>query len=202
MARLRYSAICSLDGFVADPEGDFGFAFPDEEVMAAVNEQTAQIGTFMHGRRMYELMRGWETDPSWAEGTSGEADFAAHWQRVDKVVYSTTLDPAEIVTRRTRLERTFDPEAVLALVRAAEQDVTVDGPTLAAHAFRAGIVDEVHLLLAPAVVGRGLQAIPDDVRLDLELRDIRRYAGGFVSVQYAVRRGAVLGSAPHLGVGV
>lgn len=148
MARLLYSGICSLDGFVADPGGDFGFAFPDPEVMAFVNDQTARIGTFLHGRRMYELMRGWETDPSWAAGTSGEADFAAHWQRVDKVVYSTTL--ADVVTRRTRLERTFDPDAVRALVRAAELDVTVDGPTLAAHAFRAGIVDEVHLLLAPA----------------------------------------------------
>lgn len=186
MARLLYSAICSLDGFVADRDGDFGFAFPDEEVMAFVNEQTARIGTFLHGRRMYELMQGWETDPSWAEGTSGEADFAAHWQRVDKVVFSTTLGGT--VTERTRLERTFDPRAVRDLVSAAELDVTVDGPTLAASAFRAGLVDEVHLVLAPAVVGSGLRALPDDVRLDLELLDQRRFASGFLHVRYAVRR--------------
>ncbi|KQS72130.1 dihydrofolate reductase family protein [Modestobacter sp. Leaf380] len=189
MARLLYSAICSLDGFTADAAGDFGFAFPDPEVMAFVNEQTAAVGTFLHGRRMYELMRGWETDPSWAEGTSGEADFAAHWQRVDKVVFSATLDPAEVVTRRTRLERVFDPVAVRALVAGADQDVTVDGPTLAASAFRAGIVDEVHLLLAPAVVGAGLRALPDDVPTALRLLDTRRFEGGFVHVRYAVQGG-------------
>lgn len=187
MARLLYSAICSLDGFVADPDGRFDWAFPEEEVMAFVNRQTARIGTFLHGRRMYELMRGWETDPSWADGTTGEADFAAHWQRVDKVVFSTTLGADDVTTRRTRLERSFSPDAVAALVRTAVQDVTVDGPTLARSAFRAGLVDEVHLLLAPAVVGRGLKALPDDVRLDLELLDTRRFDGGFVHVRYAVR---------------
>ncbi|MCW2582801.1 MAG: bifunctional deaminase-reductase domain protein [Klenkia sp.] len=188
MARLVYSAICSLDGFVADRDGDFGFAFPDEEVLAFVNAQTEHIGTFLHGRRMYELMRGWETDPSWADGDAGSAAFARLWQRMDKVVYSTTLDPAGIRTRRTRLERAFDADAVRALVHAAERDVTVDGPTLAASAFRAGLVDEVHLILAPAVVGAGLRALPDDVRLDLELLAEHRFAGGFVHVRYAVRR--------------
>lgn len=187
MARLLYSAICSLDGFVADEAGDFGFAFPDPEVLAAVNEDTAQVGTFLHGRRMYELMQGWETDPSWAEGDQGSADFAAHWQRAEKVVVSTTL--TDVVTRRTRLVRSFDPVEVAAMVRDAEQDVTVDGPTLAAHAFRAGLVDEVHLLVAPANVGRGLKALPDDVPLALDLlRDPRRFAGGFLGLRYAVRR--------------
>ncbi len=187
MAQLLYSAICSLDGFVADEAGEFGFAFPEPEVLAAVNADTAQIGTFLHGRRMYELMQGWETDPSWADGDAGEAEFAAHWQRVDKVVYSTTLREDAVVTARTRLERSFDPAAVAELVRTADADVTVDGPTLAAHAFRAGLVDEVRLLVAPASIGRGLRALPDDVRLDLELRSTRRI-GGFVAVRYAVRR--------------
>ncbi len=187
MARLLYSAICSLDGFVADAAGDFGFAFPDEEVLAAVNADTAEVGTFLHGRRMYELMQGWETDPSWAEGDPGSAQFAAHWQRADKVVVSTTL--VDVVTARTRLVRTFDPVEVAALVRDAELDVTVDGPTLAAHAFRAGLVDEVHLLLAPAVVGAGLRALPHDVPLGLDLLgDPRRFSGGFLGVRYAVRR--------------
>lgn len=187
MARLLYSALCSLDGFVADADGDFGFAFPDPEVLAAVNEDTAQVGTFLHGRRMYELMQGWETDPTWADGDAGSAAFAAHWQRVEKVVVSTTL--TEVVTRRTRLVRAFDPVEVAALVRTAAQDVTVDGPTLAAHAFRAGLVDEVHLLLAPSVVGTGLRALPDDVPLRLELlADPRRFGSGFLGVRYAVRR--------------
>ncbi|SCX57996.1 Dihydrofolate reductase [Klenkia marina] len=185
MAKLLYSAICSLDGFVADAGGDFGFAFPEPEVLAAVNADTARIGTFLHGRRMYELMQGWETDPSWAEGDAGEAEFARHWQRAEKVVVSTTLQ--DVVTARTRLVRSFDPAEVAALVRDAELDVTVDGPTLAAHAFRAGLVDEVHLLLAPAVVGRGLRALPDDVPLALELLSTRR-VGGFVAVRHAVRR--------------
>ncbi|MEI4273585.1 dihydrofolate reductase family protein [Klenkia sp. LSe6-5] len=185
MARLIYSAICSLDGFVADADGDFGFAFPDPEALAAVNADTARIGTFLHGRRMYELMQGWETDPSWAEGDAGSAEFAAHWQRVDKVVFSTTLDA--VGTRRTQLRRSFDPAEVAALVRDAELDVSVDGPTLAAHAFRAGLVDEVHLLLAPAVVGRGLKALPDDVPLALDLLSTRQ-VGGFVAVRHAVRR--------------
>jgi dihydrofolate reductase len=185
MARLLYSAICSLDGFVADEAGDFGFAFPPPEVLAAVNTDTAQVGTFLHGRRMDELMQGWETDPSWAEGDAGSAEFAAHWQRVDKVVYSTTLE--DVVTRRTTLRRTFDPAEVAELVRTAAADVTVDGPTLAAHAFRAGLVDEVRLLVAPSSIGRGLKALPDDVRLDLELQSARQ-VGGFVAVRYAVRR--------------
>jgi len=187
VAKLLYSAICSLDGFVADPDGDFGFAFPEPEVLAAVNADTAEVGTFLHGRRMYELMQGWETDPSWAQGDAGEAEFAAHWQRAEKVVVSTTLRPDQVVTQRTRLVRSFDPAVVTALVRDAELDVTVDGPTLAGHAFRSGVVDEVRLLLAPAVVGRGLKALPDDVRLTLELQGTRRI-GGFVAVRYAVRR--------------
>jgi len=187
MALLLYSAICSLDGFVADEAGEFGFAFPEPDVLAAVNADTAEVGTFLHGRRMYELMQGWETDPSWADGDPGSAEFAGHWQRADKVVYSTTLREDQVTTRRTRLERSFDPAAVAQLVRAAELDVTVDGPTLAAHAFRAGLVDEVRLLVAPSSIGRGLRALPDDVRLDLELRSVRQ-VGGFAAVRYAVRR--------------
>ena len=183
---LVYSAICSLDGFVADAGGGFDWAVPDQEVMAFVNGETEAIGTFLHGRRMYELMSGWETDPTWAEGSAGEAGFAAHWQRVAKVVYSTTMDAAGIVTRRTRLERSFDPTAVAALVRDAELDVAVDGPTLAGSAFRAGLVEQVHLMLTPAVIGSGLRALPDDVRLDLRLLDTRRFDGGFVHLRYAV----------------
>jgi dihydrofolate reductase len=187
MAQLLYSAICSLDGFVADADGDFGFAFPDPEVLDAVNADTAQVGTFLHGRRMYELMQGWETDPSWADGDPGSAEFARQWQRADKVVVSTTLD--EVVTQRTRLVHSFDPVEVAALVRDSALDVTVDGPTLAAHAFRAGLVDEVRLLLAPAVVGTGLRALPTDVPLALDLLGTpRRFASGFLGLRYAVRR--------------
>lgn len=186
MARLVYAALCSLDGYVADADGGFGWAEPDEEVIAAINGRLADVGTFLHGRRMYELMRGWEEDPSYAAGSPGSAGFAEIWQEAAKVVYSTTLPQAP--TQRTRLARSFDPGVVAAFVQEAEQDVTIAGPTLAAQAFRAGIVDDVQLTVAPAVVGGGLRALPADVRLDLVLHDERRFGNGMVGLEYAVVR--------------
>ncbi|MBX9388632.1 dihydrofolate reductase family protein [Streptomonospora nanhaiensis] len=185
MASLIYSMIASLDGYVADARGDFSWAEPDPEVHAFINELERPIGTYLYGRRMYEMMTVWETDPALAEHSPELRDFAELWREADKVVYSTTL--AATATRRTRIEPVFDPEAVRRLKENASRDVTVAGPTLAAHAFRAGLVDECHLFVVPVIVGGGLKAFPDDVRLDLTLQSERRFTGGTVFLHYTAR---------------
>lgn len=183
MARLTFTAICSLDGYVADPSGGFQWAAPDEEVHAFVNDLERSVGTHLLGRRMYEVLAYWDVpDPDWQ---AVERDYASMWQASDKVVYSTTL---ETVGPRARLERTFDAGAVRDLVAASAQEVSVGGPGLAAHALRAGLVDEVRLLLNPVVVGGGTAALPADLRLDLELLDSHRFGNGVVYLRYALRR--------------
>lgn len=184
MGRLIFSAISSLDGYIADPAGTFDWAVPDEEVLAEVNAETRAIGTYLYGRRMYEMMTGWETDPSVAAQSPESAEFAAIWHAADKIVYSTTL--ADVTTRRTRLERRFDPGEVERIKRNSDTDLYVDGPTLAAHAMRLGVVDRLHLILCPIVVGGGLAALPADVRLNLRLDTERRYRNGMVSLRYDV----------------
>jgi dihydrofolate reductase len=174
---LIYSAIASLDGYVADEHGTFEWAAPDEEVHAFLNELERPIGTYLYGRRMYETMVPWEELDG---GSPAARDFAAIWRAADKVVYSTTL--AEVSSSRTRLERTFDPEVVRAMK--AEGDVSVGGAHLAAQALAAGLVDEIQLYLAPVVVGGGNPALPGGVRMQLELLDERRFAGGFVYLRY------------------
>lgn len=185
MAHLIYSAISSLDGYVADAGGGFDWAAPDEEVHAFVNDLERSVGTHLYGRRMYEVMAAWESMPMAGQGPVAR-DFAEIWRAADKVVYSTTLANAR--TARTRIERSFDPEAVGRLKETAQRDVSVGGPTLAAHALAAGLVDECHLFLVPVVVGGGLRSFPDDVRLDLELIDERRFAGGVVHLHYRTAR--------------
>lgn len=184
MGRLVYSMITSLDGYVADAGGRFEWAVPDEEVLEAINADTEGYGTYLYGRRMYEMMEVWETDPAAAAQSPRSAGFARLWTAAQKVVYSTTL-PA-VVTERTRLERRFDPEGVRRLKESAGADLTVDGPTLAAHALRAGLVDEVRVLVCPVVLGGGLGFWPDGVRLDLRLRDEQRFANGMVQLGYDV----------------
>jgi dihydrofolate reductase len=186
MAKLIYSAIMSLDGYIEDEDGKFGWAEPDEEVHGFVNDEMRSIGTHLYGRRMYETLAVWETDASHAAVSPVTADFAEIWQAADKVVYSTTLDAP--TTRRTRIERAFDPAAVRELKAAAGADLLVGGPDLAGHAFRAGLVDEVRLLLAPVAVGRGKPALPQDVRVPLALVDERRFAGGMVHLRYRAAR--------------
>ena len=186
MARLIYSAVMSLDGYVADKDGKFGWAEPDEEVHAFFNDLARPLDTHLYGRRMYETMRVWETDPSLADHSPLMRDFADIWQAADKVVYSTTLDT--VSTARTRLARAFDPEAVRQMKASAERDLTVGGPDLAAHAFRAGLVDACHLVIAPIVVGGGHQALPDDVCLKLDLVDEQRFSSGMVYLHYRTRR--------------
>ena len=184
MARLIYSALASLDGYTADADGNFDWAAPSAEVHAFVNDLEREAGTYLYGRRMYETMAVWET-----MDLSGEPepmrDYAEIWRAADKVVYSRTL--ATPATPRTRIERDFDPEAVGRMKETVDRDVTIGGPTLAAHALEAGIVDEIQLFLVPVVVGGGTRALPDGVRIDLELMDERRFASGAVYLRYQSR---------------
>jgi dihydrofolate reductase len=186
VAKLIYSSISSLDGFVADENGDFGWSAPDEEVHAFVNDLERPIGTYLFGRRMYEVLSFWETtDDSFADSPAMR-DYAQIWQAAEKVVYSRTL--AAATTARTRIEREFDPEAVRRLKSEADRDLTVGGPELAAQALRAGLVDECQFFLCPIVVGAGKAALPDDLRLELELLDQRRFANGVVFLRYRAGR--------------
>jgi len=181
MAKLIYSAIASLDGYVADEDGNFDWAEPDEEVHAFINDLERPVGTYLYGRRMYETMAYWET-VDLADQPPVIRDFAEIWRKADKVVYSKTLEAAS--TAKTQIEQGFDPEAVRRMKASAARDITVGGPNLAAHAFRAGLVDECHLFVAPIVVGGGKQSLPNNVRLELELLDQRRFDNGMVHLLY------------------
>jgi dihydrofolate reductase len=184
MARLIYSAIQSVDGYVADRDGRFEWAEPDEEVHAFANDLERSVGTHLFGRRMYEVLVAWETMHTVPDQPTHIYEFADLWRAADKVVYSTTLDAPS--SQRTRIERSFDPDAVRGLKEDSERDLAVGGPTLAAQAFEAGLVDECQLILAPAVVGGGTRSLPDDVVLRLELLDERRFTSGFVFLRYRV----------------
>ena len=183
MAKLIYSAIASLDGYVADQRGNFDWAAPDEEVHSFVNDLERPIGTYLLGRRMYETMLFWE-GPEAVEGQPPVMrDFAGIWRAADKIVYSTTL--REVAAPRTRLERAFDPDAIRRTKETADRDLSVGGPGLAAHAITAGLVDELCLIVAPTVVGGGTRWLPEHVHLDLRLVDERRFGNGMVFLRYA-----------------
>jgi dihydrofolate reductase len=182
VGRLIYTAIASLDGYVADADGNFGWAAPDDEVHAFVNELQRAAGTQLLGRRMYDVLAVWETIDTGPDQAPVVREFADLWRATDKVVYSRTLE--SVSTARTRLERDFDPEAVRALKADADRDLTVGGAGLAEEALRAGLVDEVHLFLSPVVVGGGTSALPDGLRLALTLLDERRFRNGVVHLSY------------------
>ncbi|MHA3703585.1 dihydrofolate reductase family protein [Jatrophihabitans sp. YIM 134969] len=188
MGRLVYSALCSLDGFTTDRDGDFGWAEPDAEVHAFVNDRERRIGTYLYGRRMYETMRVWQDDvTTWEPSPSPEVvEYAEVWRDADKAVFSTTLPESEVTTPRTTLYRTLDVDAVSAMKELSDVDLSAGGPTFAAHLLRAGLVDEIALYLAPVVVGGGLAVLPDDVRLDLTLREERSFGNGTVFLRYDV----------------
>jgi dihydrofolate reductase len=186
VGQLIYSVICSLDGYVNDAAGDFSWAQPDEEVHAHVNDLMRPIGTHLYGRRLYEVMAAWQALGTSPDESAVTRDFGELWRGADKVVYSTTLN--SVGTPRTRLERSFDRESVRALVAGADRDVLVGGPGLAADALRAGLVDQIGVVVAPAIVGGGTRYLPDGLRLDLQLLDQRRFASGFVAQRYTVRR--------------
>ena len=185
MAKLVYSVIASLDGYVADAVGNFDWAVPDEEVHTFVNDLERRIGTYLYGRRMYEVMAYWEAPPDLDDQSPSIRDYAAIWQAADKVVFSRTLET--VSTARTRLERDFDPEEVRRLKGSSERDLSVGGPHLAARALEAGLVDECHLFLAPVVVGGGTRCLPEGVRLELDLVDERRFGNGMVHLRYRPR---------------
>jgi len=183
VAKLIYSAIASLDGYVADEEGKWDWSVPDEDVHAHVNDLARPLGTWLLGRRMYEVLVAWETMDDEAPLMR---DFAEIWRSTDKVVYSRTLQAAS--SARTRIEREFDPEAVRRMKAEAERDLSIAGPDLAAHAFRAGLIDEIQLYLSPIIVGAGNPALPDGVKVPLELLDEHRFGNGVVHLRYRVTK--------------
>jgi dihydrofolate reductase len=187
MARLIYSAISSLDGYIEDMNGNFDWAAPDEEVHRFINNLERSAGTHLYGRRMYETLMVWETDPNLAADSPITRDFAEIWQAADKIVYSKTLQATS--TRKTQLERNFNPEAIRQLKETVEQDILIGGAELAAHAFRAGLIDECHLFLTPIIVGGGKPTLPDNVRSELELLEERRFGSGVVFLRYRTRQG-------------
>ncbi|AEE44624.1 dihydrofolate reductase family protein [Cellulomonas fimi] len=182
---LVSTGITSLDGYVADATGAFDWAMPPEDVHAFVNDLERPVGTYLYGRRMYEVMQFWETAHLLPDAPPVVRDFAEVWQAADKVVFSTTLE--SVPTARTRVEGSFDPDTVRTLVDAAPTDVSIAGPGLAAHAYHAGLVDEVRLFVVPVVVGGGTRFLPDGLRLDLDLVEERRFSEGFVYLRYARR---------------
>jgi dihydrofolate reductase len=184
MAKLIYSAITSLDGYIADESGNFDWAAPDEEVHTFVNDLERPVGTYLFGRRMYEVMVAWETMPTFPDQPTVVQDFADIWHSADKVVYSRTLEA--VSSARTRIERDFDPEVVRQMKALATQDITVAGPDLAAQALKAGLVDECHLFLTPVIVGGGTPSLPSNVRIYLELLDERRFGNGVMYLHYRI----------------
>jgi len=187
MANLIYVANTSLDGYTEDKDGKFDWTEPSDEYFRFITNLVRAMGTHLYGRRMYETMMVWETDPNLAAEYPLMRDFAEIWQAANKIVYSRTLET--ISTRKTQLEQTFDPEAIRELKAASEHDILNGGPELAAHAFRAGLIDECHLFLIPILVGGGKSALPDDVRLELELLAERRFENGTVFLRYRTRPG-------------
>lgn len=184
MAKLIYSAIASLDGYVEDREGKFDWAAPDDEVHAFVNELERPVGTYLYGRRMYETMVYWETVGTGPDQLPPIRDYAEIWRGADKVVYSRTLQAA--TSERTRIERDFATDAIRQRKEASAEDITIGGAELAGQAIAAGLVDECGLLLAPILVGGGKRALPDDVHAQLELLDERSFRSGFVYLRYRV----------------
>jgi dihydrofolate reductase len=182
MGKLIYLTLASLDGYVADKDGKFDWAEPDEEVHAFVNDLARPVCTYLYGRRMYEVMIAWET-LDLADEPRVIQDFAEIWRAADKIVFSRTLE--SVSSSKTRLEREFDPDAIRGLKEQAPHDIAVAGPGLAGEAIRAGLVDEYQLFLAPVIVGGGKRALPDDARIDLELLDERRFDSGVTYVRYS-----------------
>lgn len=184
MATLIYVTNVSLDGYIEDEDGAFDFGQPDDDMYAAYTALLQSAGTFLYGRRLYEAMAVWETDPALAEQSALNAAFAGAWQAADKVVFSTTLTATP--TARTRVERDFDPDAVERLKRSASDALTIGGANLAGQAFEAGLIDECQLFVWPVIVGGGKAGLPAGVRAGLELLDEHRFGNGVVQLRYRV----------------
>jgi len=184
MGKLIYTGITSLDGYIADEAGNFDWSTPDDEVHAFVNDLERPIGTHLYGRRLYEVMRVWQTMPL-ADEPAVIADYAQIWRAAEKIVYSNSL--AEVTTPKTRLEHGFDPEVIRSLKKSERHDLSIGGPGLAAFAIEAGLVDEFAVFVNPVVVGGGTRYLPDRVRVGLELVDERRFGNGVVYLRYRTR---------------
>jgi len=184
MAKLIYVANVSLDGFIEDEHGSFEWTAPEGDRFAFITDLIRPVGTYLYGRRMYETMAVWETDPAFAAQSELMADFARVWQAADKIVFSTTLDA--VSTTKTRLERRFDPDSIRRMKAAAGRDLAVAGPNLATHAFKAGLIEECHLFVCPLLVGRGKPSLPSELRTPLELLDERRLDKGVVYLRYRI----------------
>jgi dihydrofolate reductase len=179
MAKLIFSAITSLDGYIEDEDGNFDWAAPDEEVHSFVNDLERPVGTYLYGRRMYETMLYWET----ADDSGAVArDYLSIWRSAEKVVFSRTLQTPS--SAKTRVEREFDPRVIQEMKSSQERDITVGGPNLAAQAFKAGLVDECQLFLMPVVLGGGKPSLPSDVRFEVEVLSERRFRSGVVFLHY------------------
>ena len=187
MANLIFVANTSLDGYTEDMDGKYDWTEPGDESFIFITNLIREMRTHLYGRRMYETMLVWETDPNLAAQSALMRDFAEAWQAANKIVYSRSLK--SISTRKTQLEQTFDPEAIRQLKASAEHDILIGGPELAAQAFRAGLIDECHLFIVPILVGGGKSALPDNLRLELELLAERRFRNGTVYLRYRTRQG-------------
>ena len=185
MGKLIYSMLVSLDGYARGPDGNFDWAEPDDVTHTFINQRAREIGTCLLGREMYNVMVFWETVLAERDLPPAYREYAEIWQGQEKIVYSTTL--TEVASERTRIEREFDPEAVRALKASSELDISIDGPTLAHQAVRAGLVDEYAVYVCAAVAGGGLRFWPDDVRLDLELLEEQALGSGIVFMRYRER---------------
>jgi dihydrofolate reductase len=186
MANLIYSAIASLDGYIADADGKFDWAEPDDEVHSFINDLDRTIGTYLLGRRMYEVLTYWEDPPALDRQPPYVREFAEIWQAAEKIVYSRTLET--VSTARTRIERHFDPEAIRQLKAQSKRNLTVGGPELAAQAIAAGLVDDYELFVVPILVGAGKPFLPSKTRIELELLDERRFRNGTVFMHYGTRK--------------
>ena len=185
MAKLIYSMITSLDGYAAAAEGDLGTGAEDEEVHTFIGDIFRPVRTFLYGRRMYETMVFWETADAEPDVPPHILEYARDWQAAEKIVYSTTLQ--SVSSAKTKIERTFDPDAIRKLKAESDHDISVDGPNLAAQAIRAGLVDEYHLFITTSVVGGGKRFFPEGVRLDMELVDERTFKTGLIYARYSTR---------------
>ncbi|MEV6488567.1 dihydrofolate reductase family protein [Actinoplanes sp. NPDC051633] len=186
MGKLICTEIMSLDGYINDQDGKFDWSAPDAEVHQFVNDIERPIGTYLLGRRLYEVMKYWETAHLQEDVSPVELDFARLWQAADKVVYSSTLESVD--SERTRIERSFDPDAIRTLKEGSDRDLSIGGPGLSGHAYRAGLIDEVRLFLSPVIIGGGTRGLPDRARLDLSLAEERRFGNGVVYLRYEVTR--------------
>jgi dihydrofolate reductase len=184
VAKLIYVANVSLDGFIEDEHGGFDWTEPNDEQFAFVTDLIRPVGTYLYGRRLYETMAVWETDPALGAISELRADFAQVWQVADKIVFSTTLDA--VSTARSRIDRRFDPGVIREMKDTVSRDLMVGGANLAGHAFSADVIDECHLFMGPAILGRGKPAFPRDLRVDLELLEERRFENGVVYLRHRV----------------